>query len=100
MVEVVGVDGFTIDKNNNILAACWGCGHIAVVDTKEFKINSYIDVPTGIPTSCGFAGMDMELLCIVTANYDTDISIDINAGFTFVHEIPAKGRKPYLFVAK
>jgi sugar lactone lactonase YvrE len=50
---VDGVDGFTVDSNNRILAGCWGRGHIAVVDTVNFKIDSYIDIPARIPTSCG-----------------------------------------------
>ncbi len=96
-VEVEGVDGFTVDRDNNILAACWGPGHIAVIDTDEFKIKSYIDVPAKSPASCGFAGENMELLAIVTASYNTDIRNDPNAGFTFIHKTGKKGRKPYLF---
>ena len=96
-VEVIGVDGFTVDSDNNILAACWGQGHIAVIDTNEFKIKSYIDVPANIPASCGFAGDNMELLAVVTASCNADVKSDINAGFTFVHKTGTVGRKPYLF---
>ena len=96
-VEVIGVDGFTVDKNNNILAACWGQGHIAVIDTKSFKIQSYIEIPAKIPASCGFAGDNMELFAVVTASYHADIKKDFNAGFTFVFESDIGGRKPYLF---
>lgn len=97
VVDVAGVDGFTVDQDNNILVACWACGHIAVIDTKKLKITSYIDVPAGIPTSCSFAGRNMELLTVVTANYDTDIIKDVNAGFTFGYKPSVGGRKPYLF---
>ena len=37
MTQVKGVDGFTVDIDNNIFAACWGQGHIAVVDADEFS---------------------------------------------------------------
>ena len=96
-VEVPGVDGFTIDSDNNILAACWGQSHIAVIDTKTFKIKSYIEVPAIAPASCGYAGENMELLTIVTASFKIDINHDPNAGFTFAHKAKSFGRKPYLF---
>ena len=97
MVDVKGVDGFTVDRNNDIYAACWGQGHIAVIDTDEFKIKSYIDVPAGIPASCSFVGNNMDILAITTASYGADISADKNAGHTILLEMKTKGRKPYLF---
>ena len=96
-VQVDGVDGFTVDGDDNILAACWGKGHIAVVDTDEFKIKSYMDVPANIPASCAFAGKNMELLAVVTASYHADINKDPNAGYAFIHKPETYGRKPYLF---
>lgn len=96
-VEVVGVDGFTVDKDNNILAACWGQGHIAVIDTKEFKIKAYIDVPARIPASGAFAGENMDILAITTASYGADVSVDKEAGYTVLLKTETKGRKPYLF---
>lgn len=96
-VKVSGVDGFTVDKNDNILAACWGKGHIAIVDTRKMKIKDYITVPAKIPASCGFAGNDMELLAVVTATYGADLKKDADAGHTFLQSYDAGGRKPYLF---
>lgn len=96
-VKVDGVDGFTVDTDNNILAACWGYGHVAVVDTVSFEVKSFIDIPARIPASCGFVGNNMELLAVVTASYNADIEKDVNAGFTFIKDINRKGRKPYLF---
>ena len=96
-VEVNGVDGFTIDNKNNILSACWNQGHIAVIDTKKFEIKSYIEVPTKIPVSCGFAGDNMDLLAIVTSSYYANLNNDFNAGYMFVHRTEINGRKPYLF---
>ena len=97
MTQVKGVDGFTVDTDNNIFAACWGQGHIAVVDTDEFKIKSYIDVPLKIPACCGFVGENMDILAITTASYGADISADKNAGYTILMKTGIKGRKPYLF---
>ena len=93
-VEVSCLDGMTVDQNNTLYVACWGRGHIAVVDTVDMKIRDYIEVPAKIPASCGFAGKDMEQLVIVTASLWTDLEIDVNAGFTYSCDLGVKGRKP------
>lgn len=96
-IYVPGVDGFTIDTDDNLFVACWGQGHVAVVDTAKMKIRDYIDVPTQAPASCGFAGKKMEYLAIVTATFGLDVEKDLNAGVTFLYKSSAHGRKPYLF---
>lgn len=96
-VKVDGVDGFTIDQNDFIYVACWGKGHIAVVDTAIMQVKEYITVPAKIPASCCFVGENLDKLVVVTASYDFDFKNDINAGYTFIYEMKTKGRKPYLF---
>ena len=96
-VRVDGVDGFTIDQNDFLYVACWGYGHIAVIDTADMQIKEFINVPAKIPTSCCFAGENMDELVVVTASMGLDLNIDTNAGFTFISELKTKGRKPYLF---
>lgn len=96
-VSVPGVDGFTIDENDNLYVGCWGKGYIAVVDTKTMTVGDLIPVPAEIPTSCGFVGEKMNMLAITTASYNADLSKDKNAGFTIVIKMKSKGRKPYLF---
>lgn len=96
-VIVEGVDGFTVDINNDIYAACWGKGHIVVIDTNSFTIKKYIDVPAHIPASCTFAGENMDKLIVVTASLYADLENDKYAGYTFVSENISKGRKPFLF---
>ena len=96
-ILVNGVDGFTIGEDGCLYVACWGQGHIAVVDTKTFKVKKYISVPAKIPASCCFAGENMEKFIAVTASYHTEISEDNKAGFTFITNFGIKGRKPYLF---
>ena len=98
-IAVEGVDGFTIDQNDRLYAACWGRGHIAVVDTKSMTIERYIEIPAKIPTSCGFAGENMDKLVITTATLGADLEKDKNAGCTFITDLNTKGRKPYLFGA-
>lgn len=96
-ITVPGVDGFTIGKDGCLYIGCWGKQHIAIVDTETFELKGYIDTPAKIPTSCCFCGDNMDVLAITTASYCTDISQDVNAGFTFLKEMNTSGRKPYLF---
>lgn len=96
-VKVLGVDGFTIDRNDHLIAGCWAQGHLAVVDTKSMQIIEYIDMPCRIPTSCGFAGKDMDTLIVTTADYGSDIERDPNAGFTVLVNREIGGRKPFVF---
>lgn len=96
-IKVPGVDGFTIDQNDFLYVACWGYGHITVIDTADMQIKKYIEVPAKIPASCAFVGNDMEKLVIVTATLGADLEKDKNAGYTFICDTNTKGRKPYLF---
>ena len=96
-VEVPGVDGFTIDNKGKLYVACWGKGHIAIVDTYSMKVTDYIDLPAKIPASCGFVGENLDILAITTASYGSDIEADKNAGYTILIKTDTKGRKPYLF---
>ena len=96
-VEVTGVDGFTIDKNGILYVACWGQGHIALVDSAKMQITGYIEVPTKIPASCCFAGENLDSLIVVTATFMQDVTIEKNAGFTFICKTNSQGRTPYLF---
>lgn len=96
-VEVPGVDGFTVDKNDFLYVACWGQGHIAIIDTADMQVKEYIEVPAKIPASCGFAGENMESLVVVTASLGIDVEKDVSSGFTFMKKMNVSGRKPYLF---
>ena len=99
-IKVDGVDGFTIDKNDNILATGWGYGRVSVIDTHTMEIVDYIEVPAQSPASCGFCGESMNKLAVVTATYDCNINTDIYAGFTFLKDMETGGRLPYLFGGK
>ena len=96
-VKVAGVDGFTIDCEDHILAACWDKGHIAIIDTGNMKVTDYIPTPAKIPASCAFVGRDLEYLAVVTASYQAVLKKDPNAGFVYLHKHAAKGRIPYRF---
>ncbi len=99
-VYVHGVDGFTIDQNDLLYAACWGRSHVAVVDTRTMEIVEYIDIPAKIPASCAFAGEDMRTLVVVTASYHANPETDPYAGYTFALHRAVGGRLPYLFSIK
>lgn len=96
-VFVRGVDGFTMDRNDRIYAACWGQGHIAVIDTVTMQAVDFIPTASRIPASCCFCGEDMDTLAITTASYGADLSEDTYAGFTQLIKTNTMGRAPYIF---
>ena len=96
-VKVPYVDGFTINQNGYLLAACWGCGHIAVIDTADMNVHEHIPIPASIPASCGFFGDNMDMLAITTASYNADLTKDENTGYLCTAQMKTGGRKPYLF---
>lgn len=96
-VEVPGVDGFCTGENGDLYCACWGRGHIAVVDASTVQVKAHIPVPTQKPASCGFCGKHMELLAVTTASFKCDLQQDPGAGFTFLADLGVCGREPYLF---
>ena len=96
-VHVPGVDGFTIDEDDRLFVGCWGKGRVSVVDTKKMEILYHVDVPARIPTSCAFAGENMDELVVVSATYgipENEWGFD---GMTFIHRPGAKGKAPYIF---
>ena len=96
-LRIPGVDGFTIDQQDQLYVACWGRGHIAVVDTADMEVKRYIEVPARIPASCCFAGEEMDQLVVVTASYGIEPGADPHAGNTLICAPGTRGRAPYLF---
>lgn len=96
-IFVKGVDGFTIDSQDQIWAACWGQGHVAKIDCHSLKITDYFDMPMKIPASCEFAGKDLEKLVVVSASKGADLTQDKYAGCAVICEMDVEGRKPYCF---
>lgn len=96
-VTVPNVDGFTVNQNGELLAACWGCGHIAVINTADMTVHKHIPLPVPIPASCGFFGENMDMLAITTASYNANIEKDESTGYLCTVKMKTGGRKPYLF---
>lgn len=68
-----------------------------MIDTADFKIHNYIEVPTKNPASCGFAGRNMEQLIVVTSMLGISLETDSNAGFIYGCKTGTNGRTPFLF---
>ena len=96
-VCVPHLDGMTFSESGLIYVACWGTGHVAVVDSARMEIVKYIDVPVPIPTSCGFFGENMDMLAITTANYNDTARANAESGYTFFIKTDTRGKPPYLF---
>jgi hypothetical protein len=96
-VKVPHLDGMTFSDSGLIYVACWGTGHVAVVDSSVMEIVKYIDVPVPIPTSCGFFGKSMDMLAVTTANYNDTAKANPESGYTFFIKTDTHGKPPYLF---
>ena len=96
-VNVTCVDGFTVNQNGELIAACWGQSHLAVIDTKTMTIKEHVKLPVSIPASCGFFGDGMKQLAITTASYKADTAADPDTGYLCITKMNIGGRKPYLF---
>lgn len=96
-VQVPGVDGFTIDRQDRILSSGWGHSCVYVIDTRTMQITERIPVPSTAPASCGFAGENLDDLVVVTANYNVNAALDPDAGRTWLEKRTVGGRAPYLF---
>ena len=96
-VFLPGVDGFTIDSQDRLIVTRWDDKKVSVVDTKNMTVVEEITVPFANPASCCFAGEDLKKLIVVTANYNTDLIENKNAGYTFLTSRKIGGKPPYLF---
>lgn len=96
-LSLPGVDGFTVDICDNIYAPRWGYGELAVIDAESMSVKDRIALPCSCPSSCGFAGKNMDILAVTTASYGTNVEKDKNAGYTVLLKTGTRGRKPFLF---
>lgn len=96
-IKIMGVDGFTINKNNQLVVTRWRAGTVCLVDTETMTIVEEFELPNTHPASCAFIGDSMDILAITTASRKSDINEKQNAGFTILKKMEIGGRKPYLF---
>lgn len=96
-IEIPGVDGFTADNRDTLCITRWGYGEAVLFDTTSWQITERIPLPCRAPSSCGFCGSDMNILAITTASFETDVSLDKNAGYTVLLKRNISGRFPYRF---
>lgn len=95
-----GVDGFSIGLDDRLYAACWGHGHIAVIDTKAMQIKDYIGLPCRVPASCNFVGENMDTLAVTTVSRGANFATDKYAGYTMLMKMKTGAREPYIFGEK
>ena len=96
-VFLPGVDGFTIDDNDNLVVTRWDDKVVCFVDTTTMQVVEQVPVPHANPVSCCFAGTEYKDLIITTANFDTDLTINQNAGYTFTLKRKIGGKPPFRF---
>jgi sugar lactone lactonase YvrE len=64
--EVGFVDGICVDTDGCVWAAVWGTGEVRRY-TPDGALDRAVEVPVTQPTSCAFAGRDLDVLVITSA---------------------------------
>ena len=90
-------DGMCMDCEGNLWCAIWGAGKVCCIRPSDGTIREVIDLPVSKPSSCTFAGENLDILIITTASIRTDIKQEPLAGQTFAMKLGVSGRKAYRF---
>ena len=88
-------DGMCIDSEDGLWVAFWGGGKVRRFNSK-FEITNEIDLPQSLVTSCAFAGPDLNLLVITTAQFNQSID-NQDLGKTYIAQVPIPGTRTQLF---
>ncbi len=95
-LSVPGIDGFAMDRENILYAACWGRGYIAKIDTAKMCLLEHIVLPFAIPTSCAFCGEERAVLAVTSASLGADAH-DRMAGRLLLLSMAVRGKQTWLF---
>lgn len=76
-------DGMTIDADGCLWIAMWGGGRIVRL-SPDGEILATVPVPVAQPSSCAFAGPDVDVLVVTTAREGLDLAEDDVAGSVLV----------------
>jgi sugar lactone lactonase YvrE len=91
-------DGLCVDTLGNLWIAIWGRGRVEC-RTPGGDLLAVVEVDAPHPTSCAFAGPDLDVLVITTATQDlspTDLTRHPASGRLFTAHVGATGlRTPY-----
>lgn len=91
-------DGLCVDRLGNLWIAIWGRGRVEH-RTPGGDLLGVVEVDAPHPTSCAFAGPDLDVLVITTATQDlspTDLTRHPASGRLFTADVGATGlRTPY-----
>jgi sugar lactone lactonase YvrE len=90
------IDGICTDTDGSIWAAIWGTGEVRRY-TPAGRLDATIPVPVTQPTSCVFAGDELDALVITTARRglgDAQLEREPHAGSVFCCRPGAKGLPP------
>ena len=90
-------DGMCMDSKGNLWCAIWGAGRVCCIRPSDGTIQESIELPVSKPSSCTFAGENLDTLIITTASIRTDLEREPLAGQTFATQPGVTGRKAYRF---
>jgi sugar lactone lactonase YvrE len=97
--DVPGVpDGMSVDAAGDLWIAFWGGGQLLRV-APSGRTRSVLPVPVRQPSSCAFAGAELEVLCVTSAREGlTDLADDaLDGSVLIVTGCGARGRPVHRF---
>ena len=77
-------DGMAVDAEGRLWVAFWGGSAVRCLDPSSGATIDQIDLPVSKVTSCAFAGSDLDLLYITTAQVEVDLATEPLAGRLFL----------------
>ena len=86
-------DGATVDVDGCIWTALWGAGCVARY-TPDGRLDRTLPVPVSQPTCVGFAGPDLDVLCVTSAKDGLDeahLHEEPHAGDVFLYRVGTQG---------
>ncbi|WP_188543760.1 SMP-30/gluconolactonase/LRE family protein [Rhodococcoides trifolii] len=83
-------DGLCIDEDGCIWVAMWGGGSVRRLSPAGVEL-SRIDVPVQQPSSCAFAGPELDVLIVTSARDGLQSPSRIDGSVLAVHELGARG---------
>ena len=92
-------DGLTVDASGCLWVALWGGGRIERL-SPEGRLLSTVPVPVSQPTSCAFAGPDLDRLCVTSAREGLGLSADddtLDGAVFLVDDLGASGLEMMAF---
>ena len=89
-------DGLCLDDAEHLWVALWGGACVVCVDTQSGEIIKKVSVGARFSSCPAFVGNELDRLAVTSAQNGLNVADEKEAGCTFLLDVGAKGRRPYV----